>query len=260
MLTAAVVLAVLMLVGVAYAAGAFTVKADEFDPGRTNLVQGAWLAGIGCPTNAKTATPNATFTDFDGFGTFTDPACPTGDASDKANEGLLLAKTGPTVSNFAAAFARIDGVRGETLTELGWDIRKPGADGSAGPRGSHCGAGAPRWNVTARNPDTGQEGLFFIGCNSPPPTTQQPGIGYIRMRWGGDGAATPLPAFPAGANPPCTVDVTTGTCNIRGFELVRLSIVFDEGYDTGPDNFGLAVLDNIDVNSVLVGQGNADAN
>jgi len=29
--------------------------------------------------------------------------------------------------------------------------------------------------------------------------------------------------------------------------------VFDEGQDTGPDNFGLAVLDNIDVNGMLVG-------
>ena len=32
-------------------------------------------------------------------------------------------------------------------------------------------------------------------------------------------------------------------------------IVFQEGQDTGPDNFGLAVLDNIDVNSMLVGSG-----
>ena len=32
-------------------------------------------------------------------------------------------------------------------------------------------------------------------------------------------------------------------------------IVFDEGQDTGPDDFGLAVLDNIDVNKHLIGQG-----
>jgi hypothetical protein len=36
-----------------------------------------------------------------------------------------------------------------------------------------------------------------------------------------------------------------------------ISIVFDEGQDTGPDNFGLAVLDNIDVNGTLVGQGDS---
>jgi len=35
--------------------------------------------------------------------------------------------------------------------------------------------------------------------------------------------------------------------------------VFDEGQDTSPDNFGLAVLDNVDVNGTLVGRGdNAD--
>jgi hypothetical protein len=39
-----------------------------------------------------------------------------------------------------------------------------------------------------------------------------------------------------------------------------LTIVFDEGQDTGgPDFFGLAVLDNIDVNGVLVGKGPTDA-
>jgi hypothetical protein len=38
-----------------------------------------------------------------------------------------------------------------------------------------------------------------------------------------------------------------------------LSIVFDEGYDTPPDNFGLAILDNIDVNGVLVGKGPTDS-
>jgi hypothetical protein len=36
-----------------------------------------------------------------------------------------------------------------------------------------------------------------------------------------------------------------------------ISIVFDEGQDAsgGPDSSGLAVLDNIDVNMVLVGRG-----
>ena len=31
--------------------------------------------------------------------------------------------------------------------------------------------------------------------------------------------------------------------------------MFDEGTDTGPDFFGAAILDNIDVNGTLVGQG-----
>lgn len=39
----------------------------------------------------------------------------------------------------------------------------------------------------------------------------------------------------------------------------RIQIIFDEGQDPGPDNFGLAVLDNITVNEVMVGRGNVDA-
>ena len=41
----------------------------------------------------------------------------------------------------------------------------------------------------------------------------------------------------------------------------RIQIVFDEGQDVsgGPDQFGAAILDNIDVNGGLVGQGPVDA-
>jgi hypothetical protein len=38
------------------------VKPQEFDPARTNLVQSAWLEGIGCPANAFIAIPNEDFT------------------------------------------------------------------------------------------------------------------------------------------------------------------------------------------------------
>ena len=239
-----IISAVVLFAAAAFAAVQhFQVKPDEFDPAHTHLVQGAWLDGIGCPTEASTTADP-----------YTDPACATGDREDNRVQGLLLAKTGPT-ANVASAFARIDNVKGETLTELGWDIRKPGTELSAGVRGSHCGAGAPRWNITARNPATGEEGSFFIGCNSPPAPVQTPGVGFVRMRWGG---AVPLLAFPTGANPACTV--IAGVCDIRNFELRSLAIVFDEGYDTPPDNFGLAILDNIDVNGVLVGKGPTDAN
>jgi hypothetical protein len=37
--------------------------------------------------------------------------------------------------------------------------------------------------------------------------------------------------------------------------VTAIAIVFDEGQDTGPDNFGAAVIDNIDINGVLVGRG-----
>src|SRR3989442_14608359 len=88
--------------------GFFQVKPQEFDPGKTHLVQAAWLHGTGCPTNATIALPNASFTGVGSFSTYTDPACDPslggGDPKDQRNEGLLLVKTGPTTS-FASAAA-----------------------------------------------------------------------------------------------------------------------------------------------------------
>jgi hypothetical protein len=229
LVTALALLAIMS--GVAYAAGNFRqVKPEESDPGKTFLVQAQWLRGIGCPTNAKT---------FDGttHGTFTDPACPTGDEGDKHNEGLLLAKTGPS-TNDASAEAQLKEVKGLKLTELGYDLRKPGKDQND-PRGSHCGNGSPRFNVELKDGT-----VFFIGCNSPTPTTTTPGLGWMRLRWGG---SAPLLAFAQNGDPTCQ------PCSITGKEVKRIDIVFDEGQDTGPDNFGLAVLDNIDVNGMIVG-------
>jgi hypothetical protein len=218
------------IAAIAAAAGMFNqVRPWLFDPANTQLVQSGWLSGIGCPTNGRISTDGSTTTPY------TDPACPTGDPRDRSNQGLLLVKTGPT-ANFAAAGAELKTVKGMTVTELGYDIRKPGV--SADPRGSHCGAGAPRFDITTKN---GQS--FFLGCNSPPAPVQQPGNGWLRLRWGG---TTPLMAFNA----------TTGALvNIGTLEIKSIDIVFDEGQDAGPDNFGLAVLDNIDVNGKLVGQG-----
>lgn len=211
----------------------FQVKPQEFDPGKTNLVQSTWLNSIGCPTDAQIAVPNATFTGVAGFAPFTDLACTVGDPKDQHNEGLLLVKTGPT-GNFASATAELTRVKGITLTELGWDMRKLGASGNAA--GSHCGAGAPRWNVLT------DDGVgHFIGCNSPPPTTQTPSAtGWIRMRWN-----------PAAAFPP--ISPLT--------RVVRIQIVMDEGQDAGgaPDQFGAVVLDNITVNGAIVGHGAVDA-
>jgi hypothetical protein len=174
---------------------------------------------------------------------YTDPACATGDASDSHNQGLLLAKTGPT-ANYASAGAEITGVKGITLTELGYDIRKIGLDSRAGARGSHCGAGAPRFNVTAADGVT----YDFIGCNSgaTPATGEFDGQGWIRLRWGNG------TIFAFAANGPQAGQIV----NISGITVSRIRIVFDEGQDAGPDFFGLAVLDNIDINGTLVGRGN----
>lgn len=45
-------------------------------------------------------------------------------------KGLLVAKTGPTANN-ASSGAVLKGAEGETVKELGYDIRKGGAPGSA---------------------------------------------------------------------------------------------------------------------------------
>jgi hypothetical protein len=131
--------------------------------------------------------------------------------------------------------ADLNRVKGITLTELGDDIRKSGGTG-ASPLGSHCGAGAPRFNVV----DT--DGVVhFLGCNSPPGVVETASNGWVRLRWT---AANLLAAFPP-ITPMTVVD--------------RIQIVFDEGQDTGgPDFFGAAILDNIDVNGTLVGHGGVD--
>src|SRR2546423_3838643 len=101
-------------------------------------------------------------------------------------------------------------------------------------------AGAQLFNVETTT------AFYVIGCNSPPAVQTAAGLGWIRLRWGG---TVPLVGF----------NTTTGTFTTVTGDVKSLSIVFDEGQDTGPDFFGLAVLDNIDVNGALVGRGdNAD--
>jgi len=204
-----------------------TVVPFQFDPFQTHLVRARWLRGTGCPTGA-------TVNDGTTSSTFTDPACAPlvggGDPKDSPgkNEGLLLVKTGPT-PNVASAGADLKGVKGIILTELGYDIRT----------GSHCGNGAPRFNVR-----TADGTLHFVGCNSPPALVAGVSPGWKRLRWT---AAELLFATPSIA---------------PGSVVQSIAILFDEGQDTpsaGPPGVetgsGLAVLDNIDVNGTLVGRG-----
>src|ERR1700687_2565330 len=119
-----------------------------FDPNQTHLVQSTWLDGIGCPTGATTEVFVPPLYNTHQPGTYTDPACLTGDPKDKHNEGLLMAKTGPT-NDTPSAVAVLKKVRGMVLTQLGYDIRKWGKEPtlSLGDKGSHCGAGARRFNI-----------------------------------------------------------------------------------------------------------------
>src|SRR2546421_6086812 len=202
---AGVAIATVVATGAFAAANFNNVKPQEFDPGHSFLVQAAWLEGTGCPTNAPYAVYPATSP------TTTYTACPTGDAKDKRNEGLLLAKTGPTNNN-ASATATLQDVKGTKLTELGYDIRKPGSDVND-PRGSHCGAGAPRFDIVAQNGDR-----YFLGCNSPAPTSDTPegaNNEWQRLRWGDPSTSTPIMAY----------NSSFVLTNITGLEVKSISIV-----------------------------------
>jgi hypothetical protein len=193
----------------------------QYDPFKGSVVESDWLNHIGCPFKTEINTYNAAGVIV--AGTYTDPGCPVQYRADPNVQGLLLAKTGPT-ANIAAAGAELKGVGDIVLTSIGYDIRKHG--GYASPLGSHCGAGAPRFNVVTNF------GTHFIGCASPPPISQTMGEGWTRLAWS-----------PAAAFPPI----------IPGTVVQSIDIVFDEGTDTGPDYFGIAILDNVMVNGVSVG-------
>src|SRR2546423_14358278 len=56
--TLVVSFAILVLTaGIVYAADRFSVRAGEYDPGNTLLVQAQWLDRIGCPTGAAYKEP-----------------------------------------------------------------------------------------------------------------------------------------------------------------------------------------------------------
>jgi len=168
------------------------VKPAVFDPDDTGLVSAAWVTHTGLPDAGK------------------------------SDHALYLAKQTATATN-AAALARIDGVNGIVLTEIGWDVKT----------GGDCGAGSPRFNVVTSDGVT-----HFIGCNSPPPITtlitDRRGVVWERRRYD-----------PAAAFPPIA----------PGSIVTAITIVLDEGMDIG---VGFTYLDNIDINGTLVGKpGNA---
>ena len=191
----------------------FIVVPGIQDTADTDLVNALWVGALGCPTAAKVAAS----------GTFTDPACLTGDPKDVDNQGLLLIKSGPT-SNNALSGETISGVQGATLTELGYDIRD----------GSVCNAVAPRFDIFT---STGK--YYKLGCAQLQPTTT-PGTGWVRLRW-----------KPAGGVK--AVNVSSGNTETVSDTISLILIIFDQGQDKAP-NSGIAILDNIDVNGGLVGR------
>jgi hypothetical protein len=181
-------------------------------PAGSRIVTSKWLGGMGLPDNGG---PNAT-----------SPSDP--------HTGLLLSKNGPT-ADCSSAGARITGVAGMVTTatsHLGFDYRN----------GSHCGAGAGRFNLTVKNGSV--QTLHFVGgCSNdstPTPAPQDPGQ-WTRVRFELTNPAEAFPPVPVGST------------------IVSISILYDEGTDTvlvtDPMGIGLAVIDNIDIDGKTIAGG-----
>ena len=194
-----------VLVGLLAASYAFAATLSsalfEFDPTKTNHVAAAWVKGLG-----ET------------------------DASGPNNFAVLLSKSTDTAVN-ASSGVVITGAEGIVLNNtesvLGFDIRD----------GSHCGAGAPRFNVV-----TMDNVLHFLGCQAA--TTVSAGgeppveAGWTRKTLTPSDLNQAFPIIPAGS-PSANNTVSS------------IAIVFDEGTDQG---VGFAILDNININGVFLGR------
>ena len=195
-----------VLVGLLAASYAFAATLGsalfEFDPTKTNHVAAAWVKGLG-----ET------------------------DASGPNNFAVLVSKSTETAAN-ASSGVVITGAEGTVLNDptsvLGFDIRD----------GSHCGAGAPRFNVV-----TMDGVLHFLGCQAA--TTVEAGDGepaiepgWTRKKLTPSDLNQAFPAIPTGA-----ISSTNTVSSI--------AIVFDEGTDQG---VGFAILDNININGVFLGR------
>lgn len=191
-----------------------------------------FLIAIAMPFAAKAQTNNMTVTPWTFVGMAGD--CGTGTpagsqtygegqnvvsrwVSDMGNPGpsLYLQKFAPT-TDCSSAGADINGVSGIALTELNFDYYS--ADTNA-----HCGAGAPRFNVT-----TSDNVVHFFGCSSG--TTSDAGNGWTHVVFDPTNASQAFPVIGS------------------GLTVSSISIVFDEQ--------GYTHIDNISVNNQTVGRGN----
>jgi hypothetical protein len=186
----------------------------------SNIVTSAWLGGMGLPDNGGSNT------------TLSAQSVLVPANQRDPHLGLPLSKNGPT-PDCSAAGAEIKGFKkGSTITELGFDFRK----------GGHCGAGAPRFNLTSEDGFTYFAGGCAAGVHTPAPQDGQ----WERARFGN---ANVFPASPTA--PPFVFGVT---------RVDSIAIIYDEGTDTptveDPNGVSLAVLDNIDINARLITRGN----
>jgi hypothetical protein len=152
-----------------------------------------------------------------------------GDAG-KNDHALVLKKQG-TTATVASAGAAISKVKNLVLTELGFDVED----------GTHCGAGAPRYNVTLTDGS-----VFFFGCahgDMTPVGADSQGDTWTRVRF------TDADAFYGGGPTPVWPGFGVAVAQ-------AIHVVFDEGTDTPltTGTPGLVRMDNLDVNGKLMGK------
>ena len=188
----------------------FVGKVADCGVAGSKIATSSWQTGMGLPDNGTTPNPDGKDPHF----------------------GLLLSKNGPT-ANCSAAGATIQGyVTGTPLETLGFDYRV----------GGHCGAGAPRFNVT----DTLGHSYFVGGCSAGVHSAAPQDPEWARVTFS---AADFFPICTEFQCPPAFVP---------GTPVASIDIVYDEGTDQGspsdPTGVGLAVLDNIRINSTVITQ------
>jgi hypothetical protein len=217
----------------------FDVVPVEVDNGGF-VVAAFWRYGIGC----LLAPPSG-----DGFG------CINQSESDSRNEGLLLVKSNQTVFQ-GKATAQLKGVKGSFLFELGYDLRKANSV-EFSDQGSECNNNSPRFEIQMADNSN-----YYIPCQLPTDDLST-SLYWRRPVWGG---ASPLVACIGQGSPTavCTpIEIGCADPNGCGTDkrVVTMQIVQDVGPDDedngGIEQFGLSVLDNIDVNGRLKGSGPA---
>jgi hypothetical protein len=106
------------------------------------------------------------------------------DSTGSTNFGLVLAKNCPTAV-VASAGAVANSIRGQSATELGYDLRDD----------STCGAGSPRFNLV-----TEQGTSHFVGgCANAQEDETQLGDGWTRYRFQLDDPTDAFPVVPPGS-------------------------------------------------------------
>jgi hypothetical protein len=134
------------------------------------------------------------------------------DTLGNANQALYFQKMTPTTT-FAAGVAVFKGIAGlglraSQLVGLAWEHREDG----------HCGAGAPRWNISVRDSAGNNYPVELLGCQVAIHREDGTGSGHT---WCSD--VQPATSI-SGA-----ITSVTGVSDLGTLTVTGLAIVFDEG-------------------------------